>query len=202
MKWLFSFFISITIHAQSTFDKSFDTSEVEEVEIVLHNTFEIEIINNIEDKVIFNGVSEGEYENDILIKAKQYGKRIVLEDEIQPFSENHNDKLSAHKVFVVKVKLQIPDHLNVVIKSRIASLDINGEFKNLFAELDSGDCLLNSFIGNATINTLSGNINVFTENANIITSTKSGKINSENITGAYQINLKSISGNISVYKTK
>ena len=196
------FLLSISFYGQSTIDKSIDVTDLEEVEIILHNTFQIEITNNFENKIVFHSVSEGEYKDDIFIKSHRTKQKVVLKDALQPFSKNYNDKLSAHKVFAVKVKLQIPEHLNVRIISRIASLELNGKFKNLFIELNSGDCLLNNFLGDATVNTLSGNINLFTKNAMVKTISKSGKIRAKRITGKHKINLKTISGDISVHKTK
>ncbi|AXT52183.1 hypothetical protein D1818_15560 [Aquimarina sp. BL5] len=202
--FFFSIFLqlSISVQSQSIFNKSIDATDLSEVFIFLDDTFQIEITNTSENKIIVNGISEGEYQNNILINATRKEDSLTILDDIQPFSEKHNDKLSAHKVIVVKVKIQIPQHLNVTIKSRIASLKLNAKIKSLFVELNSGDCLLRNFIGNAMINTLEGDITVYTKNATINTKTKSGILSIEKIFGQHQIELKSITGNISVYKTK
>ena len=206
MRKLFFFFIfillSISVKSQSSFNKSIDASDLTEVFIILDNTFEVEVTNTSENKIIVNAISEGEYQNDILINAKRKENSLTILDDIQPFSENHNDKLSAHKMIALKVKIQIPQHLNLTITSRLASLELNARIKSLFIELNSGDCTLRNFMGNATINTLGGDIIVYTGNAVINASTKSGIITSEKIFGEHQIELKSITGNISVYKTK
>ncbi|MFD2563356.1 hypothetical protein [Aquimarina rubra] len=206
MRKLFFFFIafilSIHVSGQSTFDKSIDATGLSEVFILLDNTFQIEVKNTSENKIIVSALSEGEYQNDILVNAKRKENTLTIMDDIQPFSENHNDKLSAHKVIVLKIKIQVPSHLKVTIQSRIASLRLNGDIKSLFVELNSGDCLLHHFVGNATINTLQGDITIHTKNATVNASTKSGTLYEEKIYGQHLIDLKSISGNISVYKTK
>ncbi len=206
MKKLFFFFIayilSIHVSGQSTFDKSIDATGLSEVFILLDNTFQIEIGNTSENKIIVNAISEGEYQNDILINTKRKGERLTILDDFQPFFKNHDDKLSAHKVIVVKVRIHVPQHLKVTIQSRLASLTLVGRIRSLFVELNSGDCLLNHFTGNATVNTLSGNITVRTTNAMINASTKSGILYEEKMYGQHLIALKSISGNISIFKTK
>ncbi|WP_378179626.1 hypothetical protein [Aquimarina sp. SS2-1] len=194
--------LCISVSAQSTFDKSIDASDLSEVFILLDNTFQIEIKNTSENKIIISALSEGEYQNDILINAKRKENVIKITDDIQPFSINHNDKLSAHKVIAVKVKIYVPRHLNVTVQSKIASLKFDGEIKSLFVELNSGDCLFENFIGNATVNTLDGDITVYTKNAVINATAKSGVLYEEKIYGQHLIALKSISGNISVFKTK
>ncbi|MDH7446162.1 hypothetical protein [Aquimarina sp. 2201CG14-23] len=206
MRQLFFFctflLLSMSLLSQSTFDKSTDATDIKELTIILDNTFLIEISNTSENKIIASAISEGEYQNNMLLKMQRDEHKIIIQDDIQPFSKNHNDKLSAHKVTSLKIKIQIPQHIKVTIRSRIASLEINAILKSLFVELNSGNCQLHHFIGNAKINTLTGDIMLFTKNATIKTSTKSGIINSESIWGQHQIELNSISGNISVYKTK
>lgn len=206
MRKLFSFFVLllfwISALSQSSFNKIIDVTEISEIFIVLDNTFQVEVTNTSENKVIISAISEGEYQNNVLINVKQTQNTLVIEDDIQPFSEKHNDKLSAHKVIALKVKIQLPRHLDTTITSKLASLDLDGSLKSLFVELNSGDCLVQNFIGNAVINTLGGNIELHTKNAKIKAVTKSGIISSDKISGKHQIELKSITGNISVYKTK
>ncbi|WP_299221564.1 hypothetical protein [uncultured Aquimarina sp.] len=206
MRQLFFFLIflqlSISVQSQSIFNKSIDATDLSEVFIFLDDTFQIEITNTSENKIIISAISEGEYQNNILINVTRKENSLTIIDDIQPFSESHNDKLSAHKVIVLKVKIQIPQNLRVTVQSRLASLQLNAKIKSLFVELNSGDCLLHNFIGNTTINTLGGDITVYTKNATINATTKSGIISIEKIFGQHQIELKSITGNISVYKTK
>ncbi|MBQ4801658.1 hypothetical protein J8L88_02260 [Aquimarina sp. MMG015] len=200
--FLIFLFVFNWMQSQSSFNKSIDATDLTEVSITLDNTFQIEVTNTSENKIIVTAVSEGEYQNNVFINTKRNENSLSIIDDIQPFSENHNDKLSAHKVIVLKVKIQLPKHLNVVIISRLASLNLNAKIKSLFVELNSGDCFLNDFIGNAVINTLDGSITIYTKNATINASTKKGILSAEKIFGEHLIELKSISGDISVYKTK
>jgi len=206
MRKLFLFLIllmiSLSIQSQSSFNKSLDVTDVKEIFLILDNAFQIEITNTSENKIIIQAVSEGEYQNHVLIHSKRSKNTLTIKDTIQPFSENYNDKLSTHKLISLYVKIQIPRHLKVTLQSKLASLIVEAETKSLFVELNSGDCLLKKFIGNALVNTTVGNIAIYTKNANVKTSTKSGQIIREKIYGQHQIQLKSISGNISVYKTK
>ncbi len=194
--------MSTPILGQSTFDKSIDATGIEEVIIVLDNIFQIDITNTSKDKIIYNAISEGEYKDNILIKSHREHKKLIIQDDVQPFSNSFNDKLSAHKVIAIKASFKIPSHLKVTVRSDYASLNSRGQLKTLFAELKSGDCMLDNFTGDATINTLSGDIKITTKNAEVKAITKLGKLRSQKITGLHKITLNSISGDISVYKTK
>ncbi len=200
--FLIFLFVFKWVQSQSSFNKSIDATDLTEIFITLDNTFQIEVTNTSENKIIVTAVSEGEYQNKVFINTKREENSLSIIDDIQPFSENHNDKLSAHKLIVLKVKIQLPKHLNVIITSRLASLNLNAKTKSLLVELNSGDCFLNNFIGNAVINTLDGSITIYTKNATIKASTKKGILFAEKIFGEHLVELKSISGDISVYKTK
>ncbi len=206
MRWLNSLLLFLLFcfqaHAQSSFDRTIASNGFEEVVITLHNTFQIEITSAETSDITYNAISEGEYQDHLLIRSTIKEKKLYLQDDVQPFSQHHNDKLSAHKVYAVKVVLQIPSHLKVTVKSNTASLKIDGGFKNLFAEFSAGNCILEAYQGHATINTIAGDITLTTKNATVKAATKTGKIRSQNIYGPYKINLTSISGDISVYKTK
>ncbi|MBW1295838.1 hypothetical protein [Aquimarina litoralis] len=206
MRQLFSFLTLLlfwsSAQSQSSFSKTIDATDITETFFILDNTFQIEVTNTSENKIVINAVAEGEYQNHVLLNVKRDQHMLTILDDIQPFSEKHNDKLSAHKVIALKVNIQLPRHLAVTITSKLGSLEFNGHLKSLFVELNSGDCLVQNFIGNAVINTLGGNIELHTKNAKIKTATKSGVISKDKIFGKHQIELKSITGNISVYKTK
>lgn len=186
--------------AQATAYNSIDAIGVKDVIITLNHTFQLEIINTSENKVIINSVAEGEYQNKVLIKAQRDDNLITISDDLLPFSENYNDKLDAHKVISLKMKIQIPAHIAVHIQSMIGSLEIHARFKNLLAKLISGDCILNSYIGNATIVTTDGSIMLFTKNATVNAYSKLGSMTSEKISGIHQIELKSTNGDISIFK--
>ncbi|GAA4116608.1 hypothetical protein GCM10022393_17330 [Aquimarina addita] len=179
-----------------------DATGIKDAFIILDHTFELDITNTSENRIIINSVAEGEHQNRILIKAHRDNNSIHIVDDLQPFSTNYNDKLDAHKVIASKMKIEIPAHITVHVQSSIANVNIQARFKNLLIALTSGNCMLNSFIGNATINSTKGAITLFTKNATVSAYSKSGNVTSEKISGIYEIDLKSNSGAIHVYKIK
>ncbi len=194
--------LSLSIQSQSTIDKSIDVSSYNEVVLILDHTFLVELSNTTDDKISISAQSEGEYKDSVLLKVIQDEDTITIADDIQPFSKNYNDKLSAHKVIALKTKVSIPKDLKVTLRSRLASLHMDASFSSLFVELQAGDCLIDSFIGDAIINTFSGSISMHTNHATVVANSKSGIVTIEKTYGPHQVQLKSISGNISVYKTK
>ena len=191
------YLITTSVFGQSTIDKRIDVSLYKEVIITLDHTFFVDVTNSVDNNLIMSAVSEGEYKDLVLIKVQKEADRISIEDDIQPFSEQYNDKLSAHKVVALKIKLQIPKNLKVTIRSKIASLQMDANFKSIFVELQSGDCSIASFIGDAVINTFGGSIIMHTNRAVVTATSRSGIVALEDIYGTHQVQLKSISGDIS-----
>ena len=85
--------------AQSTVSKKIDAQGINELSLLLDHAFLIEVVNSKNNEIIFDLVSEGELKDNLLIKTDRNEDRLRIEDELQPFSSYHNDKLSAHKVF-------------------------------------------------------------------------------------------------------
>ena len=202
MRWLFLFLgvfiFRNEIYSQSTVDKTIDATELHQLEIDLDNTFQIEIVNNHKNQIVFSAIAEGEFEDKLLINAERNNTTLIIKEAQQPFVRDYNDKLSAHKVHAIKVIIEIPDNLEVFINSRNASISVSGNYKLLVAELFSGDCKLHSFMGNATINTINGNIEVQTLDAVVSAISKLGEVHKEHLGGTHVINLNSVRGNINV----
>jgi DUF4097 and DUF4098 domain-containing protein YvlB len=124
---------------------------------------------------------------------------MVFTSRFRKILQGGYDKLSAHKVSSMEISLEIPENLQVFVRSNIALVTGKGTFKNLKIELKSGYCRLEYLEENAVINTYSGSIWVAAYNAKITTSSRNGTVNLPvQEYGKYQINLTSINGNISV----
>lgn len=195
-------FQSTLVLSQSSFYKSIEIADIENIQINLEHAFELEMVNTSEKKVIIEAFSEGEYQNQVFVKTERNEKVLYLKDVVQPFLPMPNDKLSAHKVIALKIKISLPRKMNVTVQALRASLKGNIELIQLEAALESGNCYLNSFVGNATIHTLNGMITIFTKDAVVLAESKTGDIMVKELYGNHTIELKSIRGDIKVYSLK
>lgn len=206
MKCLFLFLglctFQFRIYGQSTILKTIDSAELHKLEINLDNTFQINMVNNANDQIIFSAVSEGEYKDRLLIKAERKATTLLISEADQPFVQDYDDKLSAHKVQAIKVIIEVPDYLDVSIYSRNASVGVDGNYRSLIVELLSGDCILTNFLGSATINTVNGDIKVKTSDAVVSALSKLGSVKKELLTGSNIIKLSSVRGDIKVCRIR
>ena len=177
--------------------ETYDAQNIEKLYIFTDEVFRINLKTSEKDKIILTSHSEGEYFNDISLNVELLQDRMILTTQFRKILQSGYDKLSAHKVFSLEITLEIPEGLEVFIKSNIASVSGSGTYKNLEVELKSGYCELTSFVGNALVNTYHGSIDVQTQNAEITAISRNGKvIIPPEITGKNKIHLTTINGNI------
>ena len=203
MKFFISILISIVFvvpgFSQKDTSQSFDAEKIEQLYIYTDEVFKINIITSETHQIILTSHSEGEYFNDISLETEMRQNKMILTSKFPKILQGGYDKLSAHKVFSMEITLEIPENLQVFVRSNIASVTGKGTFKNLQIELKSGYCMLEYLEGNAVVNTYSGSIWVAAYNAKITASSRNGTVNlPATAYGKYQVNLTSINGNISV----
>jgi hypothetical protein len=138
-----------------------------------------------------------------LVNVKQEGTTVLVSTGFQPNFVIPNDKLGAHKVISISLRISIPKNLNVTLYGTITNVMATGDYANLGISLSDGNCTLNGRGENVVINTQSGNIELVTTKAQIMASTKYGNINREAVApGNDHFDLNSVTGNISIRKTE
>ena len=185
--------------AQKDTSLSYDAREIKKLYILTEEVFKINLKTSKTKSIILTSHSEGEYYNDISLEMSVRQDQMILSSNFPSQLQGGYDKLSAHKVFSMEITLEIPEGMEVYVRSNMASLTGSGTYKYLEAELRSGYCNLVNFKGNALVNTYSGGIEIETSNASIAASSRSGKVTLPvNLSGEHKIEIWSITGDISV----
>lgn len=186
-------------YSQKDISGVYDAENIKQLYIFTDEVFRINIKTSETNQIKIISHSEGEYFNDISLEVEVLQEKMVLTSQFQEILQSGFDKLSAHKVFSLELSLEIPEDLEVFIKSNIASVYGSGKFKNLAVDLKNGSLDFSSFTGNATINTYKGSIEMGTENASITGTSRNGKVViPKEMNGENRIILKTINGNILV----
>lgn len=179
------------LNAQDLKTINIESDEVYHITIIATNTSEIRISTH----------SEGEYFNEIFLKTRVRGNQLNIFSEYPERLTGGFDKLSAHKVFSLEIKLEIPSGMEVNVNSNIASLKASGNYKAIYANLKQGYCNLENYSGNAVINTYTGNILVETSSGLIEAKSRNGEVEIPDfLPGRNPLKLTSIDGNIKVVK--
>lgn len=178
---------------------TYDAAEIKKLYILTEEVFKINLKTSKTDKITLISHSEGEYYNDISLEMAVERDKMILSSKFPSRLQGGYDKLSAHKVFSMEISLEIPEGLEVYVRSNMGSLAGSGSYKYLEAELRSGYCSLENFTGNALLNTYSGGIEIETSNAIITASSRTGKVSIPGyLAGLHKIEIRSITGDISV----
>src|SRR5690606_17153034 len=121
-----------------------------------------------------------------------------------PFVFLEDDKLAAHKVLAVEIVLIVPNTISVEVKSKLASIFANGNFKALAVSIENSNCELRNFSGNAHLKTKDGNINVVAESgvSGIAISINGTVENMLPKRGKFTVQAESVNGNIRLLQTK
>ena len=203
MKLITLFFLifscSYSGFSQKDISGSYDAGNIKQLYIFTDEVFRINIQTSDIDQIKITSHSEGEYYNDIALEVEVLQEKMVLTSNFREVLQGGFDKLSAHKVFSLEITIEVPEHLEVFVKSNIASVFGKGSFKNLAVDLKNGSFIFSSFTGNAVINTYKGSIELVTNNADITGTSRNGKVEiPKDMTGRNRIVLKTINGNILV----
>ncbi len=190
--------------SQKIIQKEFSSEGFQTLTILDDSIFKIEIQSSSEKTINVTVHISGEYSESIIIEEKIAEGVLSLKTGFTPFFDLENDKLAAHKVLAIEMKITLPKEMAVEIKSKLASINTEGIFKNLDISIENGSCILTNFSGNAHLKTKGGNITVWAKN------TVSGKAFSKNGTvenelpnhRKFFVEAESSSGNISLLQTE
>lgn len=195
--------ICFQLEAQKIVEKSINAESIACVVVEGDGMFKIKIKTANTSSISIKTKIEGENSQHMVVSSEIKNDSLIIKSAYQPMFIGQNDKLSAHKVMSIELELSIPKHLSLYVKSDNASASINGTYNNITVELSQGNCMVNNFLGNATINTINGKIDLESNYATVSTYSKTGSITKRPLLlGENQISLHTINGDISVTKTK
>lgn len=200
---VFLFLAGGILYAQKETTEVLDAEGLKVLNISTDEVFRIDIVSAPVEHVKIKTRTEGEYFNNILIETSVTGNELRIFTKYPERLTGGFDKLSAHKVFSMKIELEIPEGMEVIVSSNIASLIATGNYESVHAGLKQGYCNLLDFSGKANINTYGGDILVETKSGIIEANSRHGVVTVPDfLPGRNPIKLTSIDGDITVRKTK
>ncbi len=192
-----------TVSAQKLVKKSFVNSETNFIQIATKNCFKVETTTALSNEIIVEAIIDGEYTKDLLIAIEQEGATMMVSADFQPGFVHPNDKLSAHKVLSISLKIQVPQYKKVKLYGTASTVIASGKYQDLQVILSDGKCVLNAVSERAVVTTQSGDIILRSKAGTIEASSKYGLVKNEGIPiGDWLYTLTSTTGNISIKKTE
>jgi len=189
------------IFAQKVVKKSIVNSAISLIQIDVNNCFKIELETTDTDEILVEAFIDGEYTQDLELTVKEEGSTLVVDSDFSPTFVIPNDKLSAHKVVSIALKVLLPKYKNVTVFGASCNVTVTGKYENLKVSLNDGFCVLNEVSQNVEIITQSGDISVRSLKAKIMANSAYGTIEKNNIPiGDNHFKLRSTTGDIYLKK--
>lgn len=206
MKSIFFFFFFcaiIPLTAQKKVAKSILKESINLIQIDANSCFNVVLETTTSNTIVIEAQMEGEYSDELYLNLVENGNTLEVNSGFGPNHINPNDKLSAHKVVSIALKVSVPSHKNVQVSGTSTNILANGTYKNLRITVSDGLCTLKGIKGNLVVKTQTGNILVTSDNAKINAISKYGTVTFDPINDGNNLyNLNTVSGNIVVNKTK
>lgn len=172
---------------------------VNSVIITGEQCFEVEIGTVPTQEVSVEADMEGEYQNDVFILMETIGNTLRIGTDFTPNFEQPNDKLSAHKVLSVRLKILLPEHLRVSLVAGDCQVSTTGNYRELDVKIAGGGCTLKHKAEKTAVNTISGFITAEISSGQANVYSGYGEVNLGPIPrGNAQYDLKSVRGAIRV----
>lgn len=195
---------ALTLKAQKTVQKQWNTAAIDTLWIDSDVVYKVQISSATEETIDLITSIEGEYYESVVVHSRILGRTLKVDTGFSPFFSPKNDKLAAHKVLSIEMTLRVPSNLAVVVRSKTASVYVEGNLSFLETILGEGQCDLSQFIGNAQLKSVSGDITVAAlPNVGGRAFSKGGKVQNDlSLEGAYFIEAESVRGSVRLLRSQ
>ncbi len=191
------------LQGQKVVKKALVDSHTTYIQIDSQNCYYIALNTGQTNEVKVEANIEGEYAEDLLVNLEEKGATMLISSGFHPNFTNPNDKLSAHKVISIALKITVPAYKEVSIFGTNCNVEVEGKYKNLEVRLSDGRCVLKNVEEVVHVETQKGDILLATQNGTISAKSTYGKVNEADIPlGRNQYILNTVEGTILLKKTK
>lgn len=162
------------VTAQKQVRKTLLNDRTESILVATENCFEVSLETVKGNELRVEAEIEGEYAKNLIVNLEEEGTSVLVSAGFQPGFSFPNDKLSAHKVISITMKIVVPEYKRVKVYGTNTHVSAKGNYDSLNVLLDDGEC---------HIIDVGENVDVATQKGNIWLSATSGVITAESSYG-------------------
>lgn len=201
--YISSLFLSHLLHSQKVVRKTILDPHSSFVQLEVTNCYELILGTSGTSEMIVEATMDGEYSKDLMVVTKEEGNTFFVNAGFRPNFMEPNDKLGAHKVISISLRVQLPYNMEAKVYGTNCNVTASGHYRRLEIVLGSGRCLLQEVGEDIMVRTQSGDIWAKMQRGTIAANTKYGNIFKGDIPkGNDQFKLQTVTGNIHLQKTK
>lgn len=197
----FAMLLSFFALGQKQLKKTLVNLESKSVQIDAKNSFKIDLSTTEGNEIVVDAKIDGEYHKDLIVKIEEDGSNVLISSGFQPNFINPNDKLSAHKVISIELKISLPKLMDVQLFGTRTNVAVEGLYRRLKIDLADGICSLFDPGENIAVKTQRGDIYLKTSSGTIDATSNYGKVIGKPLpSGNTLYTLQSVEGNIHLSK--
>ena len=194
---LLLFVFTMNAVGQKKVEKVFPSSGISSMEIQGLNAYKIIVFAKKTDHVRIQAQMNGEYRNELYVVANVEEHTLNVKAEFSPSFDMPDDKLSAHKVISVRIIVEVPEYLEVLVLGADTEVDVSGKYNQVKTKTRSGTTRFYDVEGDLDAYSFQGDIRYKSSGGNIKASSKFGKVINRGVSsGNSLISLKTVHGNI------
>lgn len=196
---LFCLLGSTGVSGQKQLTKTLLNPELNAISIDGTLAYRLELQTGSSEEVSVEARMEGEYSPDLMVLFRESGRTLFIETRFNPNFKMPNDKLGAHKVISVRLKVTVPEYQNVFLNAATCQVSTTGVFKNLDIVFNDGGCDLSHSAENTEVLTGSAPITAHLKSGIVEARSRYGKVRLDRLpSGDHHLKLSSTRGDISV----
>ena len=187
------------LFGQKQVTKTLLNPQIQAINIDGSLAYEVELLTEGTQEVSVEARMEGEYGSDLMVLFKESGTTLFIETRFGPNFKMPNDKLGAHKVVSVSLKIILPERQNVFLSGVSCQVMTSGVFRDLGIVFNDGGCELSHRANNTEVTTGSAPITAHLKSGVVDVQSKYGTVLMEPIPlGNHHMKLYSTRGDIAV----
>lgn len=200
---LLGFSASVTLTAQKVVKKTYVNANNDYIQIDSNNCYQVDLRTAAGDELLVEAIIDGEYKKDLVVNIAQEGHTVLVNTGFQPNFVFPNDKLSAHKVVSIHLRITLPEYHDIRLYGTNSNVNATGNYKNLKVDLADGVCELRNIGENVQVKTQRGTIYLFADKGEIAAKSAYGTVSGNSIpSGDSVYDLRSVEGDIHLQKTE
>ncbi len=187
------------LQGQKRVQKTLLDPSVQSVVIDGSQCFQISLETADTREVLVEAEMEGEYQSEVMVATETLGNTLRISTGFVPSFKIPNDKLSAHKVLSIKLRVVLPQYQRVSLAAGSCRVETTGTFRDLKIHITEGGCLLAHMAEHTEVTTASAPITALIGRGMVEAHSRYGQVQLEPIPpGDPEFVFRSTRGNIRV----
>jgi hypothetical protein len=185
---------------QNRLSKTLLNTGIRSISIDASLCYRIVLETGNDDEVSVDAQMDGEYGNDLVVLFREEGSTLFIEPRFRPEFQLPDDKLGAHKVVSISMRIGLPPNQNVMLTGSTCDIQTSGRFRDLGIVINDGSCQLGHSAENTKVRTGSASIRATVGKGVVEARSGFGEVSLDPIPqGDHHMQLMSTRGNISVH---